>query len=111
MRSIRRGRRRFRPELDKPDYLAANHGEERDRPVGSHAVADGYIRDRLRFVANEAIDSETPGPVRGIFMIHARKAFGTSNALFGLRPLEHEIVLASTVATEWKSFVAMSRQN
>jgi hypothetical protein len=92
MRSIRRGRRRFGPELDEPSYFAVSDREEGDGSVTSHSVRDCYIGDCLRFTANEAIDGETPETVRGILLIHTRKAFRAADALTGLGPLEHEIL-------------------
>ena len=92
MRSVRRGRRRFRPKLDDASYSAVNHREEGDGSVSSHSVGDCYIRNCLRLAANDPIDGETPRTVRGVLLIHAREALSPANALSALGPFKHEIL-------------------
>lgn len=91
MRSVRRGRRRFRPKLDEASYFAVSHREEGNGSISPRSVGDCYIGDCLRFTANEPIDGETPGTVRGILLIHTRKALSPTDALAGLGPLEREV--------------------
>src|ERR1700751_5349336 len=92
MRSVSRGRRRFGPKLDEASYFAVTDREEGDGSVSPPSVGDGYIGDCLRFATNEPINGETPGTVRGILLIHTRKALSPANALPSLRPLKQKIL-------------------
>ena len=61
----------LRPKLDQAGNFALSDCKEGDSSVDSRSVGDRYVRNGLRFAADEPINSEAPGTIRRILRLES----------------------------------------